>query len=514
MKRKYPVDLAIAGIGVAYMAMLAFGFWAPPGISYFGTRLYDLYADALLHGRFDLPMRELLYEGHYAPDGTGYLYHGLGPLLTRLPFAPFVNFPTWWLSPLSILFWSVIGNICYHRAFFLALEHVQAGAKRLPCAAYALLALAVWFASPGVYLAASISLFFEPIAMAYGLAGAFVLLVAMVSFGKLALDKALFSMSLIAGLILHARPHLAIGYYAGVCLLAASVLLRGEAHRWRRAAAAMFILGIFGTILLASNVARFQSTMTMHGSFSQSGLQHGTTFWGLRDEHGQRANAFEDHGRFNAKRVIPNALVYFASPPEGFGFEAAIEGIEALNRAMIPSGDYVKIERPKVGMLFLWPGWILLMAIGLCQRALWRTPGLQAMIAVAIGGLLMLSYPTITLRYRVDLWPVIALPALFGLGPFSAWIFDFSRGKALAQALAAVLFLTGGYATATASLKWAEDWFGQQPGSYFAPWPEEFCLELAAKKGFGAERSRLLCELESEPDREGKDQSPAPIAGS
>ena len=60
---------------------------------------------------------------HFAPDGTGYLYYGLGPVLARLPFLPFVDMPTTWISVLSIWFWAVVGNVC--------LDGLELGYKRI-----------------------------------------------------------------------------------------------------------------------------------------------------------------------------------------------------------------------------------------------------------------------------------------------------------------------------------------------------------------------------------------------
>ena len=114
-------SMMIALLGAGLNLLLTLNLWLPQEGGYLGARLYDIYFTALAEGRFDLPLRELRVEGHYAPDGTGYLYHGLGPLITRLPFAPFVDFPTSWIAPLSIWFWAMAGNICCHRAFSLAL---------------------------------------------------------------------------------------------------------------------------------------------------------------------------------------------------------------------------------------------------------------------------------------------------------------------------------------------------------------------------------------------------------
>ena len=72
-----------AALGVFIYGLLAFGIWPHHDFPLFGANIYDRYYLAMLEGRFDLPATVLRYEGHYAPDGTGYLYHGVAPLLTR-----------------------------------------------------------------------------------------------------------------------------------------------------------------------------------------------------------------------------------------------------------------------------------------------------------------------------------------------------------------------------------------------------------------------------------------------
>lgn len=83
-----------------------------------------------------------------------------------------------------------------------------------------MLAVLVWFCAPGLLLTANGLLFVEPVAMAYALGGGIILIIARIEFGKIEPAKALVPLALLAGLVVHARPHLAVGYYAGVVLLA------------------------------------------------------------------------------------------------------------------------------------------------------------------------------------------------------------------------------------------------------------------------------------------------------
>lgn len=482
--RKRPADVLIPLLGALYMALLAFGAIMPPEYPFIGTRLYDLYAQALLDGRFDLPLMELRFEGHYTPDGTGYLYHGIGPVLARLPFADLAGLPAWWSTPLSIWFWSVLGNALYHRAFLSGLEAspaVDGVAGRL---ARTLLALLVWFGAPGLLLAANGSLFYEPVAMAYALGGGFVLLIVRAALGRIAIERALLPLAVLAGLTVHARPHLAVGYYAAVCLIAAIAFLRGGKAVRVRAVAALGVLGLFGGALLAINALRFDNAAVMHGSFDKSEVQYGMIYWGVEDAESERAEGFRRFGQFNAARVAPNGAMYIAALPY-FGFtDSARKAVEALFRKAEPWTGHVRIEGPNVGTVFLWPLWMLLMAAGLRQRALWRMPALAGMAGAATGSLLLFAYATITLRYHVDMWPAIALPAAFGIGPVLAR----ARASAPLRLLLMALLLLGIVMTATMVGR-SRGMLAEAPGL----WTPEFCRKLTAGKGFPPERGVQLC---------------------
>jgi hypothetical protein len=491
MTTKHPLSLAIAVAGAACMAAIAFGLWVPHADHPFiGARLYDVYARMLIEGRLDLPVRELRFEGHYARDGTGYMYHGLGPLLTRIPFIPFVELPTAWLSALSIWFWAVAGNACFHRAFVLGLDRVEIAAAGGPVRT--LLAFAVWFASPGMLLVGNGSVYYEPVAMAYGLNGGFILLIAMISFGKLSLERALPWLAVIAGLMVHARPHLAVGLYVGVCVIAFLVVRRGGRRNWTMAGLAVLLLGLFGGLLLAFNAARFHNATVMHGSFANSDLQYGTVYWGYEKADNERAQAFEQHGRFNAGRILPNLLYYGFAPPLTEATKPAVLLLRNPSKALSPIIGKRRFEEPRAGILFLWPFWMLLMAIGLRQKSLWRMPALAGLIAAFIGSALMLSYVTISLRYHVDLWPAIALPAVFGVGPFAAKAYPDTGGRWSQRGAIMAALLVGVAMTALLTQR-SRGLLIDAPGGFTGRWSFEHCLKLTARRGFPLEKGRALC---------------------
>lgn len=486
----HALSLAIAGLGAAYMLLLVFGLFLPPEGPYIGTRLYDLYATALFDGRFELPVRELRLEGHYAPDGTGYLYHGFGPLLTRLPFIAFVQFPTNWIAPLSIWFWAVAGNICVHRTFSFALIQADFGAEGVPSGMRTLLAIAVWFGAPGIILSANSSLFYEPVAMAYALGAGFVLLFVRMAYGAIRPEKALIPLAVLAGLVMHARPHLAIGYSAAVCLLAFAAARRSGRSTWSRVALAFGILGLSGALLIASNALRFGDPGQMHGTFGKSEVQYGWVFWGAETEDSARALGYLKYGQFNARRVLPNAAMYLAAPPVALIGEEAAERVEDLFHFSEPSVKFMRIEQPNVGILFLWLAWTILAAAGLRQKALWRMPALAGMVGVGSGALLMLSYGTITLRYHVDLWPLFAFPAAFGVAPLVAWARrrpEWGGGRRWVLGLSVLV----GVIFTSLAVGGSRNALLDDDRS----WSHEACLRLAGQKGFDALHGEKLCRI-------------------
>jgi hypothetical protein len=487
------VAIAIAMAGAMLMGAIASGYLYPVPHHFVGYHLYDLYAQALfVEGRWDLPMRDLKLEGHFSADGTGYLYYGLLPLVTRLLVMPFVEFPTTWVSAFSMWFWAVLGTAAWHRAFWLAMAHGAGGQERIGGWASALLACAIWFAGPGLLLTASAAVFDEPIAGAFATTGGFALVLAHVAFGKLAIARAIVPMAVLAGLTVHARPHIAVGLYLAVCLIALALVRRGGWQAWRNTTLAMAILGAFGLALIAVNAVRFGDPTTVHGGFADEQVQYSSIFWGIEGKDSQRAVAFTEHGQFNLSRIVPNALVYFGSPPSDMGYNRAINALEALHVSLLKRGDSTTISDPKVGTLFLWPAWTLLMLVGLFQRDAWRTPGAAGIAGVGASAVLLLSYMTITLRYHIDLWPLLALPALFGLAAVVRKVAaepKRERGWRLALLVLATLGL---FVTLQKTVH-----LRAMNGDPYGMWSREYCLELAAGKGFAAARAQQICAKSS-----------------
>ena len=486
------IALFVAAMGAAFTFAIALNLLVPVPYYYIGQNLYDVYAQALLGGHLNLPVRYLKLEGHIIPDGTGYLYYGLGPLLTRLPFLPFVDLPTMWIPAASIWFWSVLGCAAYHRAFWLALAKGCGGADRIGVGTSALLAFAVWFGSPGTVLVGAAPVFREPIAMAYALCGGFVLVIAMVAFGRLTLERALIPLAVLAGVTVHARPHLAAGLYLAVCVLALTVVAKGGWPRWRRAGTAMLVLGLSGAALLAMNQIRFGDYKTSHGSLTDGYVEYSSIYWGLESKDGPRARTYTDEGPFNARRIIPNAMIYLFAPPSSLGVDPIIDAMRSLHARMIAPMHPLVIADPSAGLVFMWPLWCVLAVIGLRQREVWRIPVVPVLAGVTIGALLMMSYLTITIRYHMDLWAMLALPAVFGTAALARKLSDQPERKRVWVPILLALVVVSGFVSVH---KMLHSRLITVAG--IGPWPAEFCLKLTRGKGFDQARSREICSLDA-----------------
>ncbi|WP_010139173.1 hypothetical protein [Oceanicola sp. S124] len=483
--------------GALVLGWLAFGVVPGSGPEQFGSRIYDEAWLALRAGEVDLPARLLRYEGHYAPDGTAYLYHGAGPLLLRALLAPLVDLTRVSLAPASLWAWTALGCAFYHAAFHGA----AARAGWLTPRSALVLGLGAWLAGPALLLVANHALYQEPIAMAYWLAAAAVWLWHRhFGLGRGAGWACLLGLALLAGLCLQARPNVAAALYAATGLAALRMLWRQRLRALLPAALALAVLagGVAG--YMGYNDLRFGSGAVTHGSFEPSALQYGAIYWGHEDLAGNRARTFIDHGRFDPARILPNGVQYLLGVPQALMPAASWRAQAVFYGLTHDKLGYIRIEWPDTGMLFMWLGWVAL-ALGGMRRGrparqrdgganpgretrasggpgLERSGGLNAgpdnwglgMLALAFGlsVLLTLSYATITLRYHVDLWPLLAVAVLGGLRVCPG------RGVVLAGAL--------GLSVLVVTAREYSDNFRAADEGFTAPWDRAFCEEMVQRR--------------------------------
>ncbi len=491
-------SLAIAALGALAYAVLAMVVAPLAAREPFGVDIYDYYYLAILDGRLDVPARILRYEGHYAPDGTGYLYHGLAPLLTRFLAGWALPLPQISMAYLSIWIWTVAGTACYHAALIRLAGDAWPDRGRWRTAWAAALAAGVWFASPGLLLAAAPSLYHEASAVAYAMAGAFVLTWVVGAPRGRAWGWTLAGLALCAGIALHARPNVAVGLYLGA-VIAAGLALWGDGRRAiGPALVAMAVLGAAGTGYLGLNALRFGSVAQVHGSYEESSLRYGTVYWGIEEADSPRASAFVEHGRFNPSRILPNAGLYTFDMPERSVLAAPAAAIMSAYRGATADLGFIRVERPRMGMAWLWTGWLALCAAAPFARGV---PPHMAGVLAATGAaaVLTLSYGTVTLRYRFDLWPAIAVLGAIGVyavAPRLARAGGAILPAALGAAIAVGVFVSG--ATALAYRDTFRIAGPEVEDPLEGRWTQADCIENGRHLDLSAERLREVCSLPGE----------------
>lgn len=479
------IALLVAGIGTAVYFAVAFGLQSLVGVERFGTLVYNYYFLALIEGRFDVPLRIITLEGHYDAAGRAFVYHGLAPLVTRALAWPFVDLTAVSLAPLTIFLAAVGGTAVYHFVFVQIIEKFAAHDPALQRAAGLLLGIMIWFGSPGLLLVANTSFFHEPTAMAYLFVAAYLGLLCQVVLFEKPVASVLLPMAAFAGLCVYARPHLALGLYAAVCLLALVVFWQQGWRGLPRAASAVGILFLFGAALLVFNELRFGNMLQMS---SGGDVKYGFFYWGAEPVDSPR-KAGDGYGRFSAYRLVPNLMLYLFDVPGG----RVSDALMAAFRSMSSWSGYVRVEHPRVGMVFAWLPWFMLVLAGLRGGAVRFRHAWAPLLAAGIGGLMMASYTTVTLRYRFDLWPVLMVFAILSLprilvrqdaaGPSGAGVLR-PMNITLVASLIVVLATIYLY-----QFRFIEN-------GLFSRWSYETCAEMVtAKPEFGTGDVDRLCQF-------------------
>jgi hypothetical protein len=250
------------------------------------------------------------------------------------------------------------------------------------------------------------------------------------------------------------------------------------------------LLGAGGGGFLALNEARLGSAAGVDGNYERT---YGFRFWGAEENNSPRAEAFQTHGRFNVKRVLPNLALYITDVPTTGASEAITavsDRIYNIYRSVTePFLGFIRIEHPRVGMLLMWPVWLCLAVAGLWT--LRRDPPMAALagcMLLAFG--LTLAYGTVTLRYRLDLWPFLAVLALPGAVRVLA-----APTARVQQGLITVLLGIGLVGSLGAGVQYHGMFRDAPEHLHMRPWTYEICAELAQAKGFeGADLERICRE--------------------
>jgi hypothetical protein len=471
-----------AAVGLVLYAFLSF-FYPNDSQVYAGQYMYDYYYGRILEGRLDLPVRLISLEGHYLPDGTAYTYHGLAPLLLR--------FALGWLLPtdgsvfpfLSPFLWCALGSACYH-VILHKIVAARSDAGPVAKAAAGRAGLLVWVLSPGLFLAGNGSFYVEPISIAYAATGLFFLAVFLNSRGELAYTSAVLVCALCVALALHARLHVAACLAIALGVFGLRGLFAASVRNLLALAVGVVIVGSSAAGYLYVNYLKFGDPFEAHAGFSRDDrVQMGTVFLGWEDYSSERARGFEEFGRFNLARIPGNLVAYTLDLPN----ETVHQRIAAFVESREESAGFVRLEPPFIGILPLWWIWLVVIAVGLRRR-----PGFHESVMLVAGAgmtLAMLSYATVTFRYRAELWPLvfalvmISLPGLLARLE-SATSFNAPR---LMMILTAIALVTG----ITSAVRFNHVHRDTADGFVL---DKSACLRVLPERFSPAERSRLCAD--------------------
>ncbi|WP_343346719.1 hypothetical protein WJT74_03050 [Sphingomicrobium sp. XHP0239] len=468
------------GTALAGLAVLALFVLLPPGTEnpYFGHDLYDAYYRALLEGRWQLSAKVLGVEGHYLADGRGFTYYGLAPLIPR--------FLLGWLLPtdgsvfplLTIFLFTGAGSIMLHR-----IVHERAVAAGASSMLLVLFAGMVWLAGPMPIIAANHAVYHEPIAVGFAAISGFLYAVHRKSVGRGSLGSVLVLGSLCAALALHARPHVAIAICAGLAVVGIAGIVRRE--RWLVASiAGVLIIGASAAGYLAANHAKFGDATAAHGEFAEDAkLRYGTAFLKYEHPRSERARGFEEHGRFNAKRIPTHFLahhVLMADAPSSDLGMGAVAWSEQFH-------GHSRFEGPHMGMLFLFAPWYMVVLLGL-RRGKWSVENGAMVAATGVLFLLMLSYPTITFRYRVELFMFPFVLACLSIPRFVTR--TMSAKSDVVRRLPLFVLALGAFMTLFAS-NWSRQLFPE--AGLFHRMDDAECLERLGMAGVTATQAEASC---------------------
>lgn len=394
--------IVLGGLLYASMLWLAGAWSTGPHI---GGFLYNYYFLGLIDGTLTVPAQIAGLEGFYDAEGRAFLYHGVGPLVTRALAWPVVDLTAVDLRVPTIWLFATLGGAAFHATARAFLGDALPGAR----GSGVLLWLMVWVLAPGFILAANGSFYHEPMAFAFAMAGIGVFCLWRLVERDFDGWPWLIGLAAAGALALHGRPHVAVGLYLAAVLVSAAMLWRSRGRALVPVGIAMGILLFSGLAYLQLNAMRFGSATEISGTVSDETARtvYGFLYWGWEAADHPRFQAQETHGTFMAGRILPNLFLYGVS----MGGEATV----GLYRRMTADMGHIRIESPVIGFALFWLTWCVLAVIAAFRRGGPRVFMWLGLAAVLPGALILLAYTTITMRYRIEVWPVLFVLGVVGL---------------------------------------------------------------------------------------------------
>lgn len=376
---------------------------------------YEALAHSILHGRLDVTRSVIGNEGFYI-HGKVYLYYGILPALLRVPFL-LVGVPL--PGPrFFVYFEAVITALLLHLALFRILS-LGDKTETVPMGSTALFSGAMaWFASPAYLLTSNASIYAEPYGCALVLfAGVVYLLrhqIATALEGELPhiSSRRLLLIALLSALCLHARPPMAVSLFAVTGFLCMWTMFEPSSGTPISGRLSHFLRESIlpASVLTFSVAAYLWMNWLRYGEFLNAGPIDHYGYYLFVEGHSARMDAFLEHGRFDLLRIVPNFVVNFLGIP-----------CPSLNKAL--GVGRIRLEGPLMGIALLWLVLIIYAIVGAIRiaRAIYRRSKASdlwlASLAMAMipSSILILSYATVSLRYKFEIWPLIFMLAVVGL---------------------------------------------------------------------------------------------------
>jgi len=491
------VALGIALVGLAVYLLLMNDLkalrWPDHRVwPYFGWRIYNFYFLSLVDGTFTVPARIVSNEGHFDVAGNAYVYQGVLPVLTRLLAWPFVDLRQVSLAyPTIAAFSALTAATTQHVMHRIAVRGLAPGWTRTLLVA--LLAGCAWFASGAAVAVSNGSFYHEPLAATLFFGTAALSLLAHATFLGVRPERVLIPAAICAGIALHGRLHLGLGFAAAVGFWSAWLVLTGRPALRRRAFAAGVVLCLIFASVLALNAARFGNPLQSHGgNDGADAVQHATVFWDTARI--DRSRDVLEHGVFNPGRLPGNALLYLFGLPRALGDIADAQ----IYRYLVWVSPYGlgKVAPPNHGIVFMFLPWLCLIGFGVAgatrRQLAGAGPFLPAIVGTGTVFALMLTYATVAFRYKADLWPFVMALSLVGLALLARSDRPRLRFGPAAACVALPLALFGAAATMHAVKDYNIQGARAIPRDY-TEWSFAHCVELAERRGFDASAISRIC---------------------
>ncbi len=426
------------------------------------TFSYNYLFLSIIEGKQSVPIKYIGFEGLYLPDGTAYMYYGIGPALLRVFFHPFLDLQQ--VPVARFLVWSLVavsGFVC-QSTLLLVVRNSSIRTSGLAVAALFVGGIAVWLASPLLILTSGASLYHEPIALAFLCTVIFVRAAIPLTFSAENSIGVLMVCSVAAAVAVHARPHVAVGLYLGTVALwfwaivtvwgsqKAPHTVTSDRQPPRESLKSLSFAGLGICLILGVSGLTYLWLIAQRGGplvamVSGGEAVYGSVFFGVEDAQSVRMMGFAQDGIFNLKRIIPNGLFH------------AIGGWNLFEQLREWLGvAYIRREPPFAGFVMLWMPWVVLagytvievilrgiygLKSGVMMRAV---PPLVTTVSMAVIFVIILSFGQVAFRYKVEIWPVFWVLSLLSLPSFLALLSTLSSNlKRLAATAIICLVVVG-----------------------------------------------------------------------